>query len=258
MRADTQHRKQIAVPVPSQLSADAIERFYADLQQALEKGADTICFDCSGVHSVQSNHIAVLWSAREMCETAGARAVLENPTFGLRRVIRLLDLQDMFEIEGSVYQADDDIASDEQIESALVFVDRFEPNPMGVDRSLQAFLEYLERMGVPEAARFDLQTIFYEIATNISQHAHLGQGEMVSFRVEPRAGSVELVFEDNGLPFDPTTHLREVNVREAAQAGRTRGFGLPLIGKLTDGMSYERIDDRTNRLRIARKWRIEE
>ena len=99
MRADIQHRKRVDIKLPPQLSAEAIERFFGELQQALQSGAGTVCFDCSEVHSVQSNHIAVLWSAREMCETATARAVLNGPTFGLRRVIRLLDLQDLFEIE---------------------------------------------------------------------------------------------------------------------------------------------------------------
>ena len=258
MRADIQHRKTASVKLPPQLSAEAIEQFYAELQEALKGGAGVICFDCSAVESVQSNHIAILWSAREMCETAGARTTLLEPTFGLRRVIHLLDLQDIFETDGSGDVSLPGGEIYEQSDMALVFVDRFEPLPKEVDRTLQAFLDYLQRLGVPETTRFDLQTIFYEIATNICQHSHLAPGEMISFRAEPLGGSIDLVFEDNGPAFDPTTRMQAVNVREAARTGKTRGFGLPLIRKLTDDTIYDRIDDRINRLRLVKRWRVEE
>lgn len=258
MRADTQHRKTVRVKVPPHLSAEAIERFYAELQQALKDGAGIVAFDCSDVESVQSNHIAILWSAREMCETAAAQTILHEPTFGLRRVIHLLDLQDVFQTDGSDNVQPVDEAAEDRSGIGLVFVDRFEPNPQEVDRALQAFLDYLQRLGVPEEARFDLQTIFYEIATNISQHARLAPGEMVSLRAVPSYGSMELIFEDNGPHFDPTAGAREVNVREAARTGKTRGFGLPLIRKLADDMTYDRVDNRTNRLRLVKRWGVEE
>jgi len=256
MRADTQHRKQVEVKVPARLSAEAIERFYAELQQALQAGAETVWFNCSEVHSVQSNHIAVLWGAREMCETAAVRTLLKDPTSGLKRVIQLLDLQELFDIEDSAQPGIDQASKvSEPRENDVAFADRFEATLLEVDRTLHAFLDYLKRLGVPETTRFDLQTIFYEVVTNISHHAGLPPGELISFRAEPTGDSVVLVFEDAGKPFDPTAYRSNVNVREAAQAGRTRGFGLPMLRKLTDDMVYDRIDDRINRLRIRKQWR---
>ena len=68
----------------------------------------------------------------------------------------------------------------------------------------------------------------------------------LSVSVSLRGEEARLVFEDNGLPFDP---LREVTDEAIEQS--EGGFGLQFVRALSDAQSYERRGDR-NRLTIQK------
>lgn len=89
-----------------------------------------------------------------------------------------------------------------------------------------------------------------EIATNIVLHAFSGQPR-AAFRVrlELEDDGIRLVFEDEGVAFDPTAHAPPPRAGTIAEA-EIGGLGLPLVRAFVRDMRYRRQGD-TNRLTLV-------
>ena len=86
-----------------------------------------------------------------------------------------------------------------------------------------------------------LEVVFEELVSNTVRHGFAGNsGHSIHVLVERAPDAIRLTFEDDGLPFDPT----KVDV-EALMAGteptRLGGLGIPLIVRLSNSLSYERL-----------------
>jgi anti-sigma regulatory factor (Ser/Thr protein kinase) len=119
--------------------------------------------------------------------------------------------------------------------------------------------DFLVRLGLPGSYAFDLETVFYEVATNIRRHGGLKESDLISFRVIPAKEHVTLRFADSGLPFDPTGRKSVFDPRQAIRTRQTNGIGLTMIRRLVDTISYERVGNRLNVLTLEKKlgpgWR---
>jgi anti-sigma regulatory factor (Ser/Thr protein kinase) len=113
---------------------------------------------------------------------------------------------------------------------------------------LKSSLETLARGQIPESEILPRLTLCAEeIATNIITHgdAEPGTGDIRVF-FEIGADQGILVFEDQGIPFDPTG-AAPPTAADSLQDAPLRGFGIHLATHFSSRMDYQRIRD-TNRL----------
>lgn len=91
-----------------------------------------------------------------------------------------------------------------------------------------------------------LEVLFEELVSNTIRHGFAkGSGQTIHVEVERGQGAVTLVFEDDGLPFDPT----QAELPEgfgSAETARVGGLGIPLIVKLSSALRYEELSSRND------------
>src|ERR1700743_1726346 len=86
-----------------------------------------------------------------------------------------------------------------------------------------------------------LEVLFEELVTNTIRHGFKPHSaQTIHVRVERKAGAVELVFEDDGEPFNPLDAAMPEAFTDIESA-RIGGLGIPLIVKLSSALRYERL-----------------
>lgn len=118
------------------------------------------------------------------------------------------------------------------------------------------------------AAGLDQDTIFHlelccdEAATNIIEHGYgeEGAGDIwISYEFKP--GSVRIVMQDNGQPFDPSTvpepqtgvSPSSLTVENAEELLKVGGLGLHIIRQLMDEVQFSFDEQRGNRLVMVKR-----
>ena len=107
---------------------------------------------------------------------------------------------------------------------------------------------FLDGIALTSARRYQLELAFDEIAGNIVRHGHPTTDIEVTVAVDD--GEVVLVFEDDGLPFDPRTHTPRALDTDLAHAG-DGGFGIRLVRTFATRFDYEQTVPRHNRLTVG-------
>jgi anti-sigma regulatory factor (Ser/Thr protein kinase) len=181
---------------------------------------------------------------------------LQRPSAGLIRVLKVLDLYDLFltqpetpvPIGSGVSRISDDL-KDQQ------FSIDFHPTVDQINSAQSRFEEFLKTLMVEDLLVFELTTVFYEVGTNIRIHGQLNSRDVVKFTASYIDGNVVLEFTDPGQPYILPEIPPDFDPQEIMAKKRTHGFGLILIDRLTDGITYERIQDKFNVLRLRKQWR---
>ncbi len=254
MQVETKNRQCIAVPLS--LSGDAVDEFHGRLEEAFAVAEGIVTLDCSQLKNVVSSHINLLWMAYLRSEEAHIKVRLKDPSPGLLRVLQVLDLYELFVTGMGLSEGGVDRAKEPtRIEDS--YSDEFSTSVTAIDKATESFLAYLKRIDLPKMTTFELRTIFYEVATNIRSHAEIEGRSTISFSVRPEGERLILKFTDTGRAFDPAGHKYEVQAERAAEARQRRGFGLALIHRLADRVSYKRKEDTINVLTVEKKWRYQ-
>jgi anti-sigma regulatory factor (Ser/Thr protein kinase) len=209
--------------------------------------------DCARLGQVSSDWVRVLWDAYEACKAVRSRIHLVSPSKGLVDTLRVLDLAEFFDVGMDAQAVTAEQGPDEfQSSTTGVYTDRFEADRAQIDAALEKFLQFLRRLRISKATEFELQTIFYEVVTNIRRHARLDPGAQIAFTATATAHQVVLSFIDRGLAFDPTTSSRDFDFVAAARAGRTGGFGIAMLHRMASRISYAR-EHNANHLTIEKE-----
>jgi len=241
---------------PANLSADEIDRFYDETARSLQsKTAEAVEIDCSRIGRVTSSHINILWQARIQCTAVGSELSLISPSADLIRVLRALDLYEVF-IPQPGRQAETEFLPGKTgpLDSGQAFDLSFKPDARSIDSALTAFRDFLEQIKVVGTPAFELETAFYEVATNIRIHGQLGNEDTVEFTAECLPDRLSMRFIDPGRPFNYEALQSDFDPGQAMAEGRKRGFGLVMISRLTDNVRYERRDKRYNVLTVEKSW----
>ena len=93
--------------------------------------------------------------------------------------------------------------------------------------------------------------MFEEVATNIIRYAYADESDhLITVALEFHPNAVVMTFEDDGVPFDPSTRPpdRPPEPIEDAEIG---GRGLLLVRKAACSLQYERTTDEHNRLTVT-------
>jgi anti-anti-sigma factor len=250
MSVDT--KKSRNVTIPADLDAERTAGFHEEVTQVLRERPPEIAIDCSLLDHVASGHINALWDALTRCEEAGVPMRLTSVGYGLQRVLSVLDLADLFTVEedeGRVRTARVDLGPP----ASRLFEVEFEAALEAVRDTLGRFRDFLSGFDLAETCAFDLETVFYEVSTNICRHSGLSMRGRVTFTADMNHDEIILRFTDSGAPFDPTGHAQEFDPHEAIKRRQRRGIGLVMINRLTDGITYERVGGRFNVVTLTRR-----
>ena len=96
--------------------------------------------------------------------------------------------------------------------------------------------------GVDETKLPMLELLLEEIVANICLHAK-PEGGNFAIEVKKQVGCIELLFEDDGISFDPLAK-QEPDLAAALEDREIGGLGLVLMRKIADSLSYRREQGR--------------
>jgi anti-sigma regulatory factor (Ser/Thr protein kinase)/anti-anti-sigma regulatory factor len=239
--------------MPFDLAKDSLLEFEKNLIELIKKRPEAISFDCMKLEHVTSSHIGFLMQAYQRCTDAGIKVHLISPSRGLVQVLRVLDLYDFFsygqslDFERAVSVSRKDFSD--------IYADEFKTNSESINEATSNFMDFLASFHLPQMIEFELRTIFYEVATNIQTHANIGENESIVFTAKTDDSKINLVFADSGTPFDLTKKYNGIKPEISAKNKQKRGYGLILINKLTNKITYVRENDAINVLILEKEWR---
>jgi serine/threonine-protein kinase RsbW len=109
-----------------------------------------------------------------------------------------------------------------------------------------------EDLAADPPAASDVIQALDEAATNIMVHGYQGRPGTIEVTVE-RAGDLLIVYlRDASPPFDPCSHeLPDVTMSPLQRP--PGGLGIYLMRQFTDEVTYRRLGDGRNELRLARR-----
>jgi anti-sigma regulatory factor (Ser/Thr protein kinase) len=239
--------------MPPDCDKGVLDGFFLELDTLLEEGVEGIDIDCSLLAHTRSGHINALWDALTRCEEAGVTMRLTSVGFGLERLLQVLDLHPLFTLETSERKPRPEYGHlGGGATRQTAFSARFDPSMDEIGNTFIRFHDFLRKLRVSEMHAFDLETVFYEISTNIVRHGGLPAVSSIRFSATLEGENMELRFEDHGKPFDPTGYSRHFDHHEAIRQEERHGLGITMIQRLVDQISYERVDGVRN-VAIIRK-----
>ncbi len=251
----TKTQESTPIKAPTSLEKMAIDQFFRAINNSIRGGVNPIEIDCGALREIRSSHVGLLWQAYEICRENSTKMRLISVSTGLARVLSILDLNEVLlineVIENSIVCNHNKITPHYQ-ETELNL--NITPNITAIDEAMNNFVRFLMLNKLPEITAFELQTIFYEVATNIRCHSKLVIGELISFHVELHEHFVILIFRDRGESFDPTSLPPADDITIPARHGRINGYGLTMINRLCDKISYNRTSEELNELTIRKSW----
>jgi serine/threonine-protein kinase RsbW len=87
----------------------------------------------------------------------------------------------------------------------------------------------------------EIQLAMEEACTNIAKYAYPGKDGTIHIVAGMSGDRLNLIIEDEGIPFDPTAHI--VALSQVDTGDRPiGGLGIHLIRSYVDGMSFESKD----------------
>ena len=103
--------------------------------------------------------------------------------------------------------------------------------------------ESLEEAGCSMKAQIQIDVAVEEVFVNIAQYAYApGTGEaVIRVETEKNPGTVEIVFIDSGVPFNPL-EVKEPDVTLSASDRKIGGLGIFMVKKSMDDVTYEYVD----------------
>jgi anti-anti-sigma factor len=227
-----------AILVPGNLSSGTLATFYVELDNRLKKSPIEIVIDCSRLDHATSNHISLLWETLQRSKQAGIPIRLLSVRYGLKRVLEILDLYDLFDIS---------------TECSTALQLKIRPTSGDIDKALNQFRDFLKRLDLDEICAFDLETVFYEVITNIRLYGRLNQDDLIEFTATPNHERIAMQFVDLGPLFDLASRGASFDPQQAIKSKQKRGFGLIMIKRLVDTLSYERLEDRLNVVTLEKR-----
>ena len=108
-----------------------------------------------------------------------------------------------------------------------------------IEEGGRCMVEFLVGQGLSEVVSHRLEVVFEELVSNTIRHGFaMHSGQSIHVRVEPRPGLIELIFEDDGRPFNPLEAAP--SEPPSIESARVGGLGIPLVAKLSASLRYER------------------
>lgn len=122
---------------------------------------------------------------------------------------------------------------------------------------LEEVLEWFERITtpfLPPDLNYECKIAITEGFTNVVRHAHhgLSKATPIDIQVYISSNYIEIKLWDVGQPFDFHKKLDSILNEKIAPLEKEQGRGLILMSKLTDELTYCRLDNNRNCLTMRR------
>lgn len=244
--------KNCQIHLDPDFAANDGQEFLAELEEILKTSPRDVWFDCGDLERITSRGVGVLWHAHHNCANSGSRLHLEFVAEGVIRTFRVLDLCELFDLEPTAIENRSTPSSGADSNQDH-YSDTVGISEKGVDKALIRLGQFLHRLELDQTLSMDLQTLFYEVITNIRIHSEIDPGEKVSVDLKINAREATFRFTDPGIPFDPATHPVDYDYARDAKLGQTHGFGLALMRRMADQMTYSREHGTHNVLTITKR-----
>lgn len=111
--------------------------------------------------------------------------------------------------------------------------------------------EELKAHGCSDRALLQVAVAVDEIFGNIAHYAYAEEKGDVNVRVDVKDGFAEIIFTDEGVPFNPLKS-EEPDVSLSAEERDIGGLGIFLVKKTMDNLEYEYKDGR-NILKLTKR-----
>ena len=123
-----------------------------------------------------------------------------------------------------------------------------------LDQVLAFADDILEGVDCPEEAKIQIDIAIEEIFINIARYAYPdGEGYVgIEVKADSSAGSVQIVFKDEGVPYNPLEN-KDPDISLSAEERPIGGLGIFMVRKSMDDVSYEYKDGK-NRLTIRKDY----
>ena len=242
--------------MPEDILEGSPDSYFSELKNLAFERPPKVLLDCSQLHQVVSGHINILWQSRSICKEAGVPIYLTNPGGNLIRVLRILDLLELFEFSGAINAFDEETIKTEllNIEDTGLNLE-FKCRKSEIIKSRDCLRDYLKDMNLSSAIIYDLETLFYEVVNNIAEHSDLNENQTIKFEALCKDDRIVLNFFDNGRPFNPTHLNFKYDPANATFENKKRGYGLIMINRMSDKISYHREENGLNVLTLEKRWR---
>ena len=247
--------KNLVLKIPKILSVESVDKFHEELGALISQEPSVLELDCSQIDLVTSSHINLLWEARTLCLERGIKIKLCFVSSGLIRVLKVLDLHEIFLGDRSELP-DNALHQDyEQNRASGEFKLEFKAETNSITRALAEFRRFLSKLNLPMKGVIELEIVFYEVVTNIRLHSGVSPDATILFNANSLKNKIMMVFIDQGKAFDPTSKEQNFEPDKAIKEKKRHGFGLTMITRMTDRITYERREDRINVLTLEKRWR---
>jgi len=114
--------------------------------------------------------------------------------------------------------------------------------PEAVSRLTEQAAKFLAANGVDAHATHHVALVLDELLVNVSSHSATGKAP-ASVRLTVRPDRVDAQVSDCGAKFDPRCPPN-IDVTATVEDRPIGGLGLFLVQRVTDGLEYERVDER--------------
>jgi anti-sigma regulatory factor (Ser/Thr protein kinase) len=131
---------------------------------------------------------------------------------------------------------------------------RLDEQPGPVSRLVEHLEETLTAQGVPWQTVHAVNLCVEELLVNIVNHGYGGTPSPdVEVELELQPGRVIIEVSDAAPAFDPTSDALEPDLDAGLDERPIGGLGVHLVKRLTDHMSYRRVDGR-NHVRLEKRF----
>lgn len=238
-----------------------IDIYHTDREAYIEKikhfiGMDIndIVIECMHLRTISSSHVSLMWEVYLLCQKHNINLKIQNVADPIREVLRVLDISDFFPVVNQE-EYHSPVLDTNRITSITLPPLRFELSPTTEDivRCKFSIGNHLKDAYIPYIIVYEIETIFYEVVTNIRLHGVYNDSGTISVEINQVNNTIIMVIMDNCQSFDPTKRVSEYNPETAIKQGMKNGLGIIMVKKMSDSLTYTRKDNK-NILTVKKSW----
>lgn len=250
----TRERSDTTVRMPESVSDETHSQLTTLFNELMAQGATQIHVDCSELSVLTHEHIWLLMHVQTQCQMQGINVVLSLPTATLFNIETL----------GSFIEASSSLArrsAPKQPVKPAVFSapdmhrleQSFRARPSELAKSTREFDDFLASLKINKVDRYVLRTLYTEAVQNIYRHAGLKDNQEIQVKVEHTSKCLSLTLVDEGPEFDPTSDSSVNEQISDPTAVEFPHFGIKMLKRLADDITYNRSQSGKNVLRIIKE-----
>ncbi len=222
---------------------------------AFKDGINLLYLDCAEILQVSSVHVNLLWEAISRGNDFQVKVKLVNANDSLKKVLKVLDLYEYFLGHDEDKKASDNLSGTVKTEvSSKSLKLEFTTESISVAQALAQLKQFLKSLNLSREHIIEIETLFYEVSTNIRMHSGMDKKEKMKFEAVTSSKGTIMTFIDSGIEFDLNKVDISYNPIRYMSNKSISGLGLVMIRRMSDNLSYKRENNK-NILTLEKYWK---